>query len=60
MKVTVNTEGGSYVVENDSIENIRDLLAVAQESLNIPAGASLALNGAPTTVDASLADGDEV
>lgn len=60
MKVTVNTEGGSFVVENDNIENIRDLLEVAQETLNIAPNASLALNGQPTTADAPLADGDEV
>ena len=60
MKVTVNTEGGSYTVENDSVENIRDLLAVVQESLNVPAGVTPLLNGAPASEDATLSDDDEV
>lgn len=57
-KLTIVTEGGSYVFENDSVENVADLLAATSETLNL--GGNIAVNGAPATPETPVADGDEV
>jgi hypothetical protein len=59
-KLTIRTEGGSYEFENDSVENVAELLAATRDSLNIPANATVQVNGAPATPETRLADGDEV
>ena len=60
MKVTVNTEGGSFTVENDSIENVGALLALVGPTFGIAPNANLAVNGRNATAATPLADGDEV
>lgn len=59
-KLTIRTEGGVYEFENDSVENVGDLLREAAGVLNIPGTANIAVNGAPATQATRLADGDEV
>ena len=59
-KITVVTEGGEYTFENDSIENVAGLLALAAPTLGIAASANLAVNGKAATAETPLADGDEV
>ncbi len=58
--ITVNTEGGSYVIENDSVANVADLFREVADTLNIAPGANIAVNGAPATPETPLAEGDEV
>lgn len=59
-KITVITEGGRYEFENETVENVADLVAQAGPSLGLTASASLAVNGAAATGETPLADGDEV
>lgn len=59
-KLTIVTEGGRYEFENDSVENVADLLREAAPILNIAPTATVAVNGAPATAATPLADGDEV
>jgi molybdopterin converting factor small subunit len=58
--IKVVTEGGSYTIENETVENVADLLAAVQGILNIPSTANVAVNGAAATPETPLADGDEV
>ena len=58
--ITVITEGGRVVFENDSVENVADLVRLAGPSLNIGVGANIAVNGEAATDETPLADGDEV
>jgi hypothetical protein len=59
-KLTIVTEGGRYEFENDSVQNVGDLLRETSAILNIPSTASVAVNGAPATAATTIADGDEV
>lgn len=59
-KLTVITNGGTYEFENDSVQNVGDLLREAAPILGISATANVAVNGAPATAATPLADGDEV
>lgn len=59
-KLTIVTEGGRYEFENDSVENVGDLLREAAPILNIGANANVAVNGAAATASTPLANGDEV
>lgn len=58
-KITITTAGGKYEFENDSVENVADLVRETAGSLNID-GANLAVNGAPATPQTPLRDGDAV
>lgn len=60
MKVTVNTEGGSFTVENESIENVGALLNLVGPTFGISPNANLAVNGRAASPDTALSDGDEV
>lgn len=59
-KLTIVTEGGRYEFENDTVENVSDLLREAAPILNISASATVAVNGQPATNATALRDGDEV
>lgn len=59
-KITVVTEGGSYTFENETVENVADLLALAAPVLGISGAANLAVNGKAANAETPLADGDEV
>lgn len=59
-KITVITEGGRVEFENDSVQNVADLVRLAGPSLNIGAEANIAVNGVAASDDTELAEGDEV
>lgn len=59
-KVTIVTAGGRFEVENDTVQNVADLLAEVRDTFNIPTDATVAVNGAAATGTTPLADGDEV
>ena len=58
--IKVVTEGGEYTFENETIENVAGLLALAAPVLGISGAANLAVNGKAATTETPLADGDEV
>lgn len=58
--VRVITEGGTIEYENETVANVRDLVAEVGPLLNIPATAQFAVNGVPATEDTPLVEGDEV
>lgn len=59
-RIKIVTEGSSVEIENDTVQNVADLLREVAPTLNIAAGANVAVNGAPATPETPLADGDEV
>jgi hypothetical protein len=59
-KITVTTPGGTFEIENDSVENVTDLFREVADTLGIDATAAVAVNGAPATGATPLADGDRV
>lgn len=58
--ITVITETGRYVIENDTVANVADLLKEAKAILNLGEGQNVAVNGQPATSATPLADGDTV
>jgi hypothetical protein len=58
--IKIVTAGGEFTFENDSVENVADLVRLAGPTLGLASGASLAVNGSPATDTTPLADGDEV
>lgn len=58
--VTIVTAGGRFIVENDSVENVADLLREVAETFNIDVTQTVAVNGAIANAQTPLADGDEV
>jgi len=59
-RIEIVTEGGKFTFENDSVENVAQLLAQAGPSLGLTSSANIAVNGAAATGATPLADGDEV
>jgi hypothetical protein len=60
MKVTITSGPTRVEVENGDAENIRDLLAIVRDELNIPDGATALVDGVPATDETPLYDGAEV
>lgn len=58
--VTIQTAGGTFTVENDSVQNVADLLREVAETFNIDVNTPVAVNGAAATPATPIADGDEV
>lgn len=58
--ITVVTEGGRTIFENDTVENVAELVRLAGEALGIGPNANIAVNGVPATDETLLEDGDEV
>lgn len=58
--VTVQTDGGTYTVENADVQNVADLLTAIAPTLGIPASATAQVNGRPATGRTRLNDRDEV
>jgi molybdopterin converting factor small subunit len=58
--IRVVTESGEYTFENETVENVAQLVAQAGPALGIGPNANIAVNGAPATPETLLADGDEV
>ncbi len=59
-KLTITTPGGTFVIENETVENVADLLREVAGPLGIDAGAAVAVNGAAATPTTALRDGDRV
>lgn len=59
-KVTIQTAGGTFTVENDTVQNVADLVREVAETFNIDATAPVAVNGAAATPTTPIAEGDEV
>lgn len=59
-KVTIVTAGGRFEVENDTVENVAQLLDEVRETFNIDANATVAVNGAVADPATPLRDGDEI
>ena len=58
--IKIVTAGGEFTFENDSVENVADLVRLAGPSLGLTADTSLAVNGSAASAETPLADGDEV
>lgn len=58
--VTIVTAGGRFTVENDTVENVADLLREVADTFNIDVNQTVAVNGAVADGNTPLADGDEV
>ena len=57
--IKIVTAGGEYTFENDSVENVADLVRLAGPELGLT-GQSLAVNGSAATGSTPISDGDEV
>lgn len=59
-RITIVTEGGSTIFENETVENVAALVEQAGPALGIGPNANIAVNGEAATGDTPLADGDRV
>lgn len=59
-KIEIVIGPNRVTIENDTVENVADLLRVAKDELGIPDGLTPVVNGAAATAATPLADGDEV
>lgn len=59
-RVTIQTAGGTFTVENETVANVADLVREIADTFNIDASAPVAVNGAAATAATAIAEGDEV
>lgn len=59
-KLTIISGATKFEFENDSVENVADLLAATRDQLNIPGDANVTVDGAAATGATRLRDGAEV